>query len=665
MDVIQYKKILDLQSEINGIDNLLGIGDPVMQYTMPEGYKSAAYSNAAGTSKYKWENDVLVLKKANGSFGEISSTNASLSAGAGTTFAVDGSKDVYFGYAYENANDPNLAFFELRYYELDFSAYSPAYVYLPVGNGEETLNLKTLAIQNNIDLSDRPNVFIRRLKIEEAEGATAKAVQIEITGFGVLVQQENRINIIENDIEELQTESSDMQEDIKKTSGLITFLSRENVPAYYLEAPVSPASFDDMSHIESAIARVPKGKSFIYVTDTHWESNAKNTFKLIQYVKNRLGISKVLFGGDCIDRGSTKYIGLNIERDFLQEAFDALGGDFISTIGNHDLNTANAINDQRDYATYRIPYNEIYKVFLSRVTGITTEDWSTTIASIAQSDADAAELTGWTKLHYHVDDVSNKTRYIVIYSSAYDGVIVPAYTGFAVDGGGGPTTVMQYEWFARTLMSTPAGYDIIVLAHCADAENKAFPERQVLRNYFDFFVRIASAFHKKCSGYKIDISNFSEQGCPTNAFWTRETKQWDFTSAPDVGKILFMAGHIHRNVEYVSRIETDSTVYPTYERGKARNNGNPALVGVVEGVEVFDSATVDFSTGEMLTIISQCDAYNRDSSERYPYEVDEMTINTVKEQSFDVITLTDTGVVCTRFGAGWDRTIPVKWLPSN
>ena len=37
--------------------------------------------------------------------------------------------------------------------------------------------------------------------------------------------------------------------------------------------------------------------------------------------------------------------------------------------------------------------------------------------------------------------------------------------GFAYDGGGGPSTVMQYEWFADTLMSTPEGYDVIVMAH--------------------------------------------------------------------------------------------------------------------------------------------------------------------------------------------------------
>ena len=644
-----------VKSDLLLIDETLNGGPAPDVIVMPNGYKSASYSNASGTNKYKWENNRLDIAKS-ASAGEINTGNASLTIDDSLVFVVKPEEHPKFVFSYQNGNADGVCRILLRfcrYNRLDY--YDAGDIDVPTGTGNAVIDLVNHATQKGIDLTERYRVVIRGIWLAQDQETYANA-SVSISGF--TVPGEMKPGLVDN-VEELTEKNKAMATENR-------YNIRQNVPSYYFADPVSPASFDDMPYLEDAIARVPKGKSFIFLTDTHWESNAKNTFKLIQYVKNRLGIRKVLFGGDCIDRGTNKYVGLNLIRNYMNIAVDALGKDYIPTIGNHDTNMGNALNDNLDDPTYRIPYDQLYKVYLSHIEGdIHTEDWSETVATIAQSDADAAELTGWTKLHYYVDDAKDKTRYIVIYSSAYDLTLVPSYTGFSTDGGGGPTTVMQYEWFARTLMSTPAGYDIIVLAHCADAENKTFPERQVLRNYFDFFVRIASAFHKKCSGYKIDVSNFSEEGCPTNAFWTRETKQWDFTSAPDVGKILFMAGHIHKNVEYVSRIETDSTVYPTYERGKARNNGNPALVGVEEGVEVFDSATVDFSTGEMLTIISQNDAYNRVTANKYPYESEEMTQGTVTEQSFDVVTLTDNGVVCTRFGAGWDRTIPVKWLPTT
>ena len=667
-------EINDVADDVSDIEDLLNGAPLPPVVTMPEGYKSANYSNGAQTNQFKWVNNQLKINNSNGESGEINTGTASLTIGDTLVYDVIPANAPKFKYSYENANEAGVVEIMLRFCRYDrYDYYDNGNITVPVGTGSQEIDLVQHATSKNIDLTERYRVIIRGLKLNTGAQSYSTAT-VWIDGYetdgGTGEGLTDRVDDLEDEMEDvgddLENLTADLNAQKEKVSGLNTFLMRQNIPSYYFTDPVSPVSFDDYAYIEDAIARVPQGKSVIYLTDTHWESNKKNTFKLIQYVKNRLGISKVLFGGDCVNRGNTKYLGLNIIRAFMQEAVDALGGDFIPTIGNHDLNTGNALNDHLVYSTYRIPYDQIYKVFLSRVKGITTEDWSTTIASIAQSDADAAELTGWTKLHYHVDDAENQTRYIVLFASAYDGQIVPTYTGFPEDGGGGPTTVMQYEWFARTLMSTPAGYDIFVVTHCADAENKTFPERQLLRNYYDFFVRIASAFHKKCSGYKIDISNFDENKCPTNAFWTRETKQWDFSNAPTVGKILFLAGHLHYNVEYVSKITTDSTVYPTYDRGKARNNGNPALVGTAENVEVFDSSTVDFDKGEMLTIISQTDAYNRtETPHDYVYEKADMTVDTVTEQSFDVITLTDSGVICTRFGAGWDRTIPVKWLPTT
>lgn len=684
-------KLTEISSAINGINGIIG-NTQIEVITMPSGYKNANYENGSHTRKFKFIDSKLQIYNSEPDTGnlplrELSISTASLSLGDSLAIKLTNDNDPVLRFDYQNDAGTNTSII-IRYYDLNYSGTKSVSVYLPIGTATKEINIKELAEENEVNITSYPNVVIRGMQIASHKSTAAETVQIDVYGFVTYVQGEridDRVDDLEVSVDGMtEATAEDVGKALKaKTieNGKVTewefgtvqekepadlYALRKDVPSYYLAYPSSPASFDEQEYLEEKIKSVPAGKSFIFVTDTHWESNNKHTFDLIRYVKEKLGISKVVFGGDLIDIENNKYKGLNIVRDFMNIAVQALGTDFIPAVGNHDNNMGNVITSGLDSATYRIPYDLLFNTMIKHLEGVAVfEDKSTAISSVALTDADASELTGWSKLHYYVDDEENHTRYIVIYSSCPDDVFLPNYTGFAWDGGGGPTTVMQIDWFADTLSHTPAGYDVIVVAHCADAENTTFPARQQLRSYFEHFVHIASAVHQKCSGYKINVSSFDETSCPSNAFWTRETKQWDFSNVPTLGKILFMAGHIHRNAEYVTRIDTASTTNPTFVKGKARNNGNPALVGSVEGVEVFDSATVDFDSGEILTIITQNDAYIQATGSKYTAELATMTQNTITDQCFDVITLTDSGVVCTRFGAGWDRTIPVKWLPSN
>lgn len=687
-DVSDLKSDLSEMSEIiNGESNI----------SIPMGYESASYANSSGTRAYKFENNKLHLHLSGTTIGsvsatEVSSSNANLTIGESIAYALatDESPALKLDYV----NNVSDALVVIRFYNDAFSkmkTYNPP---IPVGTGSMSIDLRSVAEASDIDTEIYPNVIIRALGWGAHISTEAEATDIYINGFAVtsdgiverisVLETENAalnlsVGLLNADVNAINTAANT---DVNKAlavkqvvDGKViewqylkigeseqtdnTYLSRQVIPDYYFAYPENPTSFDEQSYLEDVIAKIPDGKSFIFITDTHWESNAKNAFKLIQYIRQKTGIKKVVFGGDCIDREDTKYKGLNVVREFMANAIDSIGADdFLVAIGNHDSNMANVITSGLDSATYRIPYDKMYDAMISHLENVAAfEDLSTQIGSVSQSETDTAELTGWSKLHYYVDDADEMTRYVVIYSSCPDDVFLPTYTGFASDSGGGPSTVMQYEWFAETLMSTPTGYDVVVVAHCADSEGTTSPSRQVLRNYFDYFTRIASAFHKKCTGFKLNVVLFDENACPSNAFWTRETKIWDFSTAPNVGKIIFVAGHIHRNVEYVTRITTDSTVNPTYEKGKARNNGNPAI----SGVEIFDSAVVDYGSGEVVTLISQCDGYGQAIGAKYPNELAEMAIDTITEQSFDIITLTNTGIVCTKVGAGWDRMIPVKW----
>lgn len=688
-----------LKADLAPLDTLVADVYGQSNFELPSGYEDADYSNTAGTRLFKYENSKLHLRLGGTTVGSVSATevttsNASLTIGSSIAYALAGEESVKLKLSYEGNARASVV---LRYYKADFSTMKTVNVVIPVGTGTITADLVEMAEAESINISTYPNVVIRALGWSAHTSTEAETVDVYVEGFSAssdgltdkVAKLESNSASIGETVESLSIDVLSLGTDVDLITGaestdvdkvLVvktvsdgkvtewTFASidtpaptpaqtdnvyalRQLVPSYYLAYPENPSSFDEQGYLDDIISKIPDGKSFIFITDTHWESNAKNGFKVIQYLRQKTGIKNVVFGGDCIDREDTKYLGLNIIRDFTSHAVESVGAEnFIFCIGNHDANTANVITSGLDLPTYRIPYDRMYEAMISQLEGKAVfEDLSTQIASISQSDADTAELTGWSKLHYYVDDDEERTRYIVIYSSCPDNVFITSYTGFPNDGGGGPSTVMQYEWFVSTLMSTPTGYDIVVVAHCADSEAKRPPERRELRNYFDYFTRIASAFHKKCTGFKLNVALFDENACPSNAFWTRETKIWDFSNAPNVGKILFVAGHIHANAEYVSRITTDSTVNPTYEKGKARNNGDPAD----SETTIFDSATVDFASGEIVTIISKCDAVGQ--------ALQTMTRDTVTEQAFDIITLTDTGVDCLRVGAGWSRFVPVIW----
>ena len=586
--------IAPVKSALNDIDQIIGRGSQEV-VTMPDGYKSASYSNSSQTRVFKYENEKLRIKVARSTTGslnliEATTTDAGLTIGDSLAYELESGHEAKLKLHYIN-NVANVVYLTIRYYKANFSQNIAYYYFPPTGEGDALLDLIAIAEENEINIETYPKVVIRSISSPAHTASVVESTELQIEGFQTSIQSvtiDKKVDDLEDSVDGMtEATAEDVGKALKAKTvedGKVTewefgtvqdkkpadlYALRKDVPSYYLAYPSGPASFDEQEYLEEKIKSVPEGKSFIFVTDTHWESNNKHTFDLIRYVKEKLGISKVVFGGDLIDREDDKYKGLNIVRDFMNIAVQALGTDFIPSVGNHDNNMGNVITSGLVSATYRIPYDLLFDTMIGHLEGTAVfEDKSSAISSVAQSDADASELTGWSKLHYYVDDDENQTRYIVIYSSCPDDVFLPNYTGFAWDGGGGPSTVMQIDWFADTLVHTPAGYDVIVVAHCADAENTTFPAQQKLRSYYEHFIHIASAFHKKCTGFKINVSSFDENTCPSNAFWTRETKQWDFSNAPTVGKILFVAGHIHRNAEYVTRIDTDSTSNPTFVKGK-------------------------------------------------------------------------------------------------
>ena len=98
-----------------------------------------------------------------------------------------------------------------------------------------------------------------------------------------------------------------------------------------------------IEHINTKIASIqlldanhPVGDSFIFITDTHWPSNSKQSPSLIRKILKETSVDKVFHGGDLINYNTTKSEALKIINDYYS-AFD-MSIPIYTACGNHEDN---------------------------------------------------------------------------------------------------------------------------------------------------------------------------------------------------------------------------------------------------------------------------------------------------------------------------------------
>lgn len=211
---------------------------------------------------------------------------------------------------------------------------------------------------------------------------------------------------------------------LQKTTKIDNIISSEKVIVNDLAVPVY---YED--HIASAIASVRSnisdidmdGDSFIFLSDIHWESNAKHSPALIKRITQSLPIRDVIFGGDAFNGGDPSTM-IGYLNDFGHRM--ALASKrFFSVFGNHDEN-------RNDGGTGFL-HDEFYS-FLQRY---------------------ADDYVEYGKRgYYYADNKTTKTRKIFLDTFHGSGERVG-------------TAAEQLSWLNSVLSSTPKGYHIIVFMH--------------------------------------------------------------------------------------------------------------------------------------------------------------------------------------------------------
>ena len=389
------------------------------------------------------------------------------------------------------------------------------------------------------------------------------------------------------------------------------------IPDYYFEK----------GYINNKVASIPEGKSFIFITDTHWPVNEKVSTSLITYVMKKADISKVVFGGDILTRDDTKEKAKATLAQYLEESIQAWGIDYLPVFGNHDLNMANATGNLDEM---RLSWLDVESTFVGHLANTAQfERFDDLFPEFETTEEDIAELRAYTHLHYYCDDNDRGIRYIIINTGTPDNIIIERYFGVQNLS----EMYLQMDWLYNTLMSTPQGYDVIVFGH---EMNYNPQEESILGYHMKGIVGQLSALKMKTST-ALYVSGAENE--LLDNWISRGNHIYDFSNAPEIGKILCVSGHNH--IDYILNCSyTDESIesnnYTTYE--------------------IESGSTIQQSVGEVPIIHTQCDAYGAVDSVRC-YD---MTPGTITEQCFDVITLTEDGVACTRFGAGEDRFLEFR-----
>ncbi len=458
-------------------------------------------------------------------------------------------------------------------------------------------------------------------------------------------------------------------------SGLGTAVSNVSHMVFGKNVVLSLPEIDDywVEHINEQLATLPEGRSFIAITDTHYQSggygNLGKSADLMQYVRQMTGIEKVINLGDPHHQENT-YAGAmeQLSRSMEEKYFNYFGEDGMYAIGNHDSNLTMARNaGDNDADTYKMDLllsdSDIYKTTFAHIEEGGKKNgnvvYDEALLAIIEANKDSIKefvldnvsaenassynnmfgnvsytaeemyknLVCWAKMHYAYYDHDSKICYIVLNTG---GLTLTDFT--ILNRELWKFHPSQYEFLAamfNEISENYSDYDVIVAGHM-------FYDVSVANNtYNQNIFKMLSAFEggTAVSFYANGNNAFSGKlfGCENNA--NGRTLSYDFSGTEFKGEVICITGHRHLDLQLVSQTK-DGQYYTS---------------------NAYDDIEDNLSENAVQLFLLNQDNYNESNNADEP-NAQTMVKGTITEQSFTIFTITENGtVVLTKIGAnsGW------------
>ena len=384
-------------------------------------------------------------------------------------------------------------------------------------------------------------------------------------------------------------------------------------PKYYFENGYMQGKVE---YIRELIKRtVVNGDAFMFITDEHWEMNAKQSPKLANYLSETTGINKIFSGGDRVDHG----YDISVAREFMK----ALGNDnYYPAAGNHDFG---------DYGDESLLYASSF-MHLSQKSNVTWGDEGS--------------------LYYYVQDDAKKIRYIVLQAFEPN----PTKEGLNV-------TIEyndeQIEWFKNEALNVDEGYTILIFSHVflyGYDSSQEFMIPTTFKGYSEMYDAVAD-YDGKGEIAAVLQGHFHWED--STEIYRRTMLSQSYEEA--AGKLIYAVPEGTAEI-YVTANAPEELPYrvvgysgasgePVYDSGLLDKSQKIDLHDLdlryevvfekKEGVEI-DSADLDsckaYSVrGSIPLVVTACDRY----AAEYPpsFDQSERVFGTITEHAFDVVVL--------------------------
>lgn len=382
---------------------------------------------------------------------------------------------------------------------------------------------------------------------------------------------------------------------MKKT--LLLILTAFSCAFPLMAQEVAPYFLED-GYLDAKIASVPKGSSFIYITDTHFPRSTRTSTPVLKYVKDRLKIDHVIFGGDVVDWNPTKEQAAAVVKEYFDELYGIAGKGLIWVHGNHDSNSAAVTKYKYPEETSIIPDTEVYDMTVANYADKVVFD-----EEILEQYRNEPGLSDWYReqalaylsMHYYRDNAKDKIRFIV-----FDTIDNGPTTRHTIRG----KKVMsaQLPFIRKAMETAPKGWTIVLLAH--------------------------SMGHHR---YGVKDGDFHAPLYREVAKFRKETGR----------RVILIGGHQHVDAALTVKEAGDTLVNEERDSGDVITRDQVLTVWVNR--DAYKARMARWASGG-----KDCDLEKSVSPK--------MAKGTKDEVSFDIVTVTKKGeVVFTRIGAGEDR----------
>ena len=410
------------------------------------------------------------------------------------------------------------------------------------------------------------------------------------------------------------------------------------------------------TYLDDKIDSVPQGDSFIFISDVHYSGNKKQSAKLIDYVRRRLGIKTIIHGGDVLNESPAMSDAAKEWLDFNRDFVFRIGGDFKQVCGDHDHNGRYASDGQA------LSYQFIQRVMngynIKGLTYDTLYDEQVKEVSSANSwtENEKKEYEAWKKMHYYFDDSTIKTRFVVLHTGWTGDV------GLAVDKLGSNilseanALYLQMDFLCESLITCPNGYNVVVVGHNVIG-NKGYSvslsngtstryniNEIVWKGGWESVAKMLRAFKNKTS----IILNYRD--------WSGEdlkSKQFDFAKSETPNLVFCMGGDVHWDI--LGKFGVSESLEPVTIASSLENV--VPTEGTISKSDILHSLTMTDGEdrGYKVIIAPPSDNYNDETDSALASNPN--TDGTLDAQAFDIVTITDGAIYFTRIGSGQDRVI--------